>query len=110
VTRRGAIGALDRRLTLERAVWTGDGAGGASEAFEPVAQVWAAVETLRGAVAREGGGLNASAAARVTIRWRPDVAPLMRLTGGGETLLIEAVRPVGRRRFLDLSCRTEPAG
>ena len=101
---------LDRRLTLERPVRAGDGFGGATETYVTVAQVWAAVETLGGGVARAGGALETAAGARVTIRWRAGVAPLMRLTGGGETYVIEAVRPVGRRRFLELSCRTDPAG
>jgi head-tail adaptor len=75
-----------------------------------VAGVWAAVETVRGGVSRAGGAVQATAGTRVTIRWRAGVAPLMRLSGGGETHVIEAVRPVGRRRFLELSCRTEAAG
>lgn len=107
---RVPAGALDRRLTLERPVRTGDGFGGATETFEPVAQVWAAVETVGGGVSRPGGAVHATATTRVTIRWRADVAPLMRLTGGGETHVIEAARPAGRRRFLELSCRSEAAG
>ena len=107
---RVPAGALDRRLTLERPVRTYDGQGGATETFEPVAEVWAAVETVGGGVSRPGGAVHAAAATRVTIRWRADVAPLMRLTGGGETHVIEAVKPAGRRRFLELSCRTEATG
>lgn len=64
----GAVGALRRRLMLERPVAVADGLGGATEGFETVAAVWASVEWLRGDEFWRRGRPEQAATHRITLR------------------------------------------
>lgn len=91
-----AIGALDRRLVIEATVRTGDGAGGATVTWQPVASVWGRVEALSASERDRSGRLDGVATHRVTIRAHPEVAGGQRIVIGSRVLAILATRPEGR--------------
>lgn len=99
------IGALRHRVTLEAPVDAPDGAGGFSQSFTPVAQLWARIAP--GSAREDFVEQRAEQATNhvVTIRWREDVAKDMRFIHRGRKLRIQsAVDPDERRRFLVCQC------
>lgn len=98
-------GALRHRVTLQAPQETSDGGGGASVTWTDVAVVWAAIAPLRGGERLRAGRLEAALTHRVTIRYRADVTPEMRVAFGSRLFNIRAVIDPGERhRRLDLLC------
>jgi SPP1 family predicted phage head-tail adaptor len=96
---------LRERVTLEAPLRVPDGAGGADIGWSEVATLWARVETRGGGEVPAGERLEARRRLEVTIRFRADVTPAMRLVWRGAVLDIRAVADSdGRRRFLTLDC------
>lgn len=96
-----SVGSLRRRLVLETAVTTPDGLGGAAQAFETVAALWARVEFLSGGERWRRGRPEQAATYRVTMRWRAGVDAGQRLRDGDRLFDIRAVAdPDGSRRRL----------
>lgn len=91
-----AIGALDRRVTIEAPVRTEDGAGGATVSWSHVATVWGRVETLSATERDRTGRLDGIATHRVTIRAHSGVTSGQRIVLGERILTILATRPAGR--------------
>ncbi|MEW5421393.1 phage head closure protein [Amorphus sp. 3PC139-8] len=103
-----AIGALDRRLTIETPTATSDGAGGETVVWTKLADVWGRVDALSAAERDRSGRLDGVATHRVTIRARTGVTGGQRLKVDGRTLMILATRPVGvRDRFLLIEAEEE---
>lgn len=99
------IGNLDRRLMLQEPVRTSDGAGGATIAWQLVAEVWAAVRPAGGGESEAGEALRARASHEVWLRHRDGVRPDMRFGYGARVLEIRSVAEVGgRRRYLRCLC------
>ena len=98
-------GKLRQRVTIQQAVVTRDSYGADAPAWQDLATVWARVVTTSGT---ETIGVEQVALAtvvhEVTIRWRGDVQPTMRLLWEGHTLLIHAVLDDHLKRELVLSC------
>ena len=98
-------GRLDRRITLSEFTATRDSVGGVVTSWDDVATVWATK------VPQGGGRLYAAEAKHYEqtllyrIRHRTDVAPGWRLTHGDDVFEITNVEELGRRHFLELSCR-----
>lgn len=100
------VGALRHRVSLERPVDTPDGAGGASRAWTPVADLWAAIAPVSASERLEAEALEATATHRVRIRHRADVTSAMRFVLGARIFRIETVSdPDQRRRWRDCLCR-----
>lgn len=88
------LGARRRRLVLERPVDEPDGFGGRLRRFVAGPVLWGAVEPLGASAGR--GGLY-----RVRLRYRPGVAPAMRLADGVRRFSIRSADdPDGSRRAL----------
>jgi SPP1 family predicted phage head-tail adaptor len=103
--RRPVIGRLRHRLTLEAAIRAPDGGGGASETWTTVAEVWAEITPTSGTEAVDADALTGRASHEIVFRYRPDVAPVMRLRASGRLFEIAAVIDVGeRRRWLRCLC------
>ena len=99
------IGDLRRRVVLEREQRSDDGGGGATVAWQVVATVWAAIKPLSGREKDRYQGLEATLSHRVTLRYRTDVMPDMRLRMGGRVFDIRAVfSPDERRQWLICLC------
>jgi SPP1 family predicted phage head-tail adaptor len=99
------IGKLRHRLTIERAIRTGDGGGGASVVWGVVGDVWGAVEAASGKESVSSERVSGQAAYLITIRNRTDLGPAMRFRRGNEHFEILAILDKdGRGRFLQCHC------
>lgn len=96
-----AVGDMRRLMTLERNMRTGDGGGGATESWISVAQIWAAIEALSGDEGHAEHRVSGRVSHEITLRYRSDVEPEMRLTLDGRVFHLLAVFDKdGRRRWL----------
>lgn len=101
-------GTLRHRVRIQQLVQTGDGMGGIMETWQDVAVVWAAVEPLQGRELFEAQQVRAELSHRVRLRYRPDIAPKMRLIHKGRVFHIESViNRDERNRELVLLCAEE---
>ena len=98
------IGSLRDRLTLEQPVRTPDGGGGASLAWQPVADLWAHVRPISGDERLRHDQLACRLTHTVWIRHRPGVVPAMRLRQGARIYEIVAVLDTSDRTHLKCLC------
>lgn len=99
--------ALRHRVTLQQRTPGVDALGQAVEAWATVAEVWAAVEPLRGREFFAAAQTQAPTTVRITIRYLAGVAPFMRALWEGIPHDIEAVIDVeGAHQKLELMCTT----
>ncbi|WP_436640006.1 phage head closure protein [Microbaculum sp. FT89] len=104
------LGRLRSRVTLQAPVDADDGAGGTTRSWQDVATLWARVEPLRASERVEAERIEAAVDIRVTIRWRPDVGPAMRLSFGTRVFEIRGlIDREERHRYLDCLCEETPA-
>ena len=97
---------MRRRLVLEHAVTTPDGAGGATHEWFELTRIWGEMTPMGGREHAEYGRIDARLAYRIRIRHRADVRPEMRFRLGERLFDIEAAYdPDERGRFLDCLCR-----
>ena len=87
---------LNRRLTLEAPQRVADGAGGFSESWVALGEMWAEVAPRTGRERSVGGTALSSVAHRITVRAAPVGAPSrpevnQRFREGSRLFLIEAV-------------------
>lgn len=107
-----AAGALTERLTIQQKTTTADGQGGrAVTAWPTFATVWGRVEPLRMHERIQAAAIGATLAYRVTVRYRGDLTPAMRIEwtpygySTAKTLQIHGVQPLdGGRAGLVLEC------
>ena len=101
-------GALDTQVEIRRRVLVQDDeTGEATEAFEPLATVWAQVLPVRGSEPFAASQRFAEAETRFRIRWRGDVSPLDEIRHDGRDWEVLAVIQFGgRREGLDLVAKT----
>jgi SPP1 family predicted phage head-tail adaptor len=99
-------GELRHRITLQRKNAVRDSYGESVPTWITVATVWAQVETTGGSESVDAAQVAlASLSYMVTIRYRRDVVPTMRVLWGDRVLEISAVtEPDNRRRLLALLC------
>lgn len=103
-------GKLNKRVTIQQVTRTSDGGGGYTEAWAALATVWANVEPQSGSERWTAGQQGAGVEWQVTIRYRDDVTPLMRVLYGSKVLNIRAVMdPDARSERLVLVCEEEEA-
>lgn len=103
-------GQLRHRVTIQEPVEARNGYNEAITTWAPVATVWASVEPLSGREFFAAEHVQSEITHRVRLRWRPGIAPTMRVLFGGRHLMIEAVinyRELGTE--MHLMCR-EAAG
>lgn len=100
-------GMLRHRVEIQRRAEALDEYGQDTEAWLPVATVWAAVESLRGRELETTATRLAEASHKIRIRYRTGVHPTMRVVGqDGRVFDIQAVLdPDDRRRELHLLAR-----
>jgi SPP1 family predicted phage head-tail adaptor len=91
---------LRERLTLEAPMRTPDGGGGATLAWQNVAELWAHVRPISGDERLRHDQLSGRLTHEVWIRYRPGVVPAMRFTQGPRIYEIVAVIEADRRRRL----------
>ncbi|WP_336799458.1 phage head closure protein [Kaistia sp. MMO-174] len=101
-------GRLSHRVTLERPVRSGDGAGGATVDWQEVATLWARIEPVEAGERNAADRLATRVTHRITLRFRGDVEGGMRVMHRGRTLMIASWRdPDETRRLLVLEAVEE---
>ena len=98
------IGAMRERFTLEQAIRTADGGGGATVAWETVVELWAHVRPITGDERLRQDQLAGRLTHQVWTRYRPGVLPAMRFRQGTRIYDIVAILEVERRRRLKCLC------
>lgn len=100
-------GDLRHKVTIQRLMTGEDEYGQPLNAWQDVVTVWANVEDLTGREYLAAQQVpTTQVSTRVTIRWRSDVKPEMRVVHGSRLLDIKAVLDSdGRRRELQLMCQ-----
>ncbi|MFN3744473.1 MAG: phage head closure protein [Hyphomicrobiaceae bacterium] len=102
---RPATGRLRHRLRLEAASRAPDGGGGAAETWTVIAELWGRIQPTGGTEFFEADGLSGRISHEITLRYRPDVTPAMRLASGSRRFEIMAVIVIDeRRRWLKCLC------
>lgn len=101
------IGRLSRRLTLEAPVATEDDAGGTAVTWQPVATLWAEVDSRFGRERSWAEALTTEATHRITIRRRRDIAPGMRFTEGARVFDMQSLVDE-KRRWTVCLCQERP--
>ncbi len=97
-----SIGALDRRLVIERATTEPDPRfNGPVETWAPIATVWTRVQRTPGREYLAGEQRTAESRAVFVVRYR-DVVVTDRLIFEGDRWDIADVREVGRREWLEI--------
>jgi SPP1 family predicted phage head-tail adaptor len=92
-------------VTIQELVRADDGYGGTVETWQNIATVWAAIEPLRGNERYTAQQVQTELSHKVTIRYRSEVKPQMRLVYKGRIFEIEAAIDVEERhRWLELLC------
>ena len=95
------IGALRHRLVIESAVRVPDDGGGVSRTWSNIAEVWAAIDPVKGRETVVAEAVTGSVSFVIHIRYRNDVVPAMRFRLGTRVFEILAVFDASdRRRFL----------
>lgn len=98
-------GALDRRVTVERAVETNTGKG-VTLVWSELMTVWASRKDISDAERAASGKVQGSVISRFIVRWSPSMAgikPKDRLIEGGLTFEIRGIKEVGRRQMLEIT-------
>src|SRR5687767_2038695 len=98
------IGSLRTRLTLEQPLRTPDGGGGASVAWQPVAELWAHVRPLSGDERLIHDQIAGRLTHQVWLRHRAGIVPAMRFRQGTRIYEIVAVLDGARRTHLKCLC------
>lgn len=99
------IGALRERIEIQQVATSRDAIGGEVQTWGPLAGVWARVEPMSSSEQWRRQQMQASAAWKITIRWRADVTTKHRVVWGTRVFLVKGVTNSDeRKRFLVLAC------
>lgn len=102
------IGALRHRVTLEQPLRGADGGGGAHVTWSAIAELWASVSPATGGETVFAEAVSGRISHAITLRFRADISPEMRLRLGPRVFEILAVIDVDERhRELRCLCREE---
>lgn len=97
---KGAASRIRHLLTLQQEVSATNASGGRVRSWETVADVWGEVTLGNGQKEWAGGQLEPRLLHRITLRYRPDVTPGMRLVFEGRVFSIHSVGVVDERKAL----------
>lgn len=96
-------GLMRHRLVIQRPVLTKDAVGGDVQTWPTFVTVWGQVRPLSGREAYEGQRVTTTASHFMTIRYRDDITPQMRVVWHGRTFEITFIENQdGRNRSLVL--------
>lgn len=99
------IGNLRERVALQVVAETKDGMGAAIQGWSTVAQVWADVAPMGVGEQWRRQQMQANANFKVTIRYRADVTPQMRIAWGTRTFQVRGATNLDqRKRYLEIAC------
>lgn len=101
------IGALNKRITIQRALQVQNDYGEPVETWVDLATVWAAKTDIRGTERYVARQTMASTDTRFKIRWRRDVQPRCRVLCEGLYYNISGVVELGRREAMEIYATRE---
>lgn len=100
------VGALDRRLTIERQQQAQDPlTGEVVVQWVPVATVWASRRQLSGREVEFAAATRSAEELRFRIRYRAGIDATMRVTCEGVAYAVVRTEEIERRRWLDIYAR-----
>lgn len=85
------IGSMKQRITLQQEAQMADGAGGYAVSWTDVATVWAEVDPVNGREVRFARRLEARLTHVISLRYRGDISPAMRVSYDGRLFNIRAI-------------------
>lgn len=88
-------GLLRQRVVIQRETVTKDALGGDVQTWSTLTTVWAEVRPLSGREAIEAGRISSTANVWITVRYRDDITPLMRVIWRGRTFEINQIENQG---------------
>lgn|SRR5690625_3468587 len=102
-------GKLRHRIEIQKKDRVSDGGGGYYYDWVIVATVWASVEPLSAREFLQAQAVQSEVTARITIRYRDDITPDMRILHRGQTYYIQGVLADNRSglEYLTLPCSTK---
>lgn len=99
------IGALAKRVRLEKRVRTSDGAGGETTTSALRDVVWAAIEPMSFREQIAASALQSQLSTVVTVWYRTDIAVTDRILHMGRTFQVQSIQdPTGSQIVLQLMC------
>lgn len=99
------IGALNRRVLLQRRVETPSGTGGSTVTWQDIGQVWANIKHQSGAEVMRSGVPVSVRKASIRTWFREDIDATCRALIGSTVYDIKGVLPSGRE-FIDMVAET----
>lgn len=103
----GVVIALRDRITIQQLVSGQDSYGQPIDVWQDVVTTWARVEDLSGREYFAAQQVPTSQiTTRVTIRWRNDIKPYMRIIHGSRIYDIQSVPdPGGKKKYCQIMCK-----
>ena len=83
-------GKFRQRVTLQQAVRTPDGGGGAAVTWSPVADLWASIEPMSADERFDSDRLQGRVTHQIWLRYRAGVTPAMRFLSGARVFDIRS--------------------
>ena len=103
-------GGIPRRLWIDEPITTQDETGGEVITWEPIGQVWAAIEPVRGREALIAGANLSIMDTKIRIRWSPTVDRVTSKWRGryGDTVydIVSVAHLKTGRREIELLCKS----
>jgi len=98
-------GALDRQVSLQSVTTSADSYGQGTPTWATVDTVWAAKRGLGSIEFFAAAQTQMQDSVKYVIRYRSDVTQTWRLVDGSDEFDIVGLREIGRREWLELTCR-----
>jgi SPP1 family predicted phage head-tail adaptor len=96
-------GLLRERIAIEQESNVSDDQGGSTLSWTNVCTIWGRVSPVRGREALQGMQVQDETMHRITIRYRTDITPKMRVVWGSRIMNIrEVTNPDEHKKYLQL--------
>ena len=99
------IGNLRYKVDLQAPTRTSDGAGGYTEAFNTIAQIFADIRPQNAIESYRQGQLQEKVTHKIYIRYRSDIQTNYKIVYESRSFMIKGIKNMNERdRFLELHC------
>jgi SPP1 family predicted phage head-tail adaptor len=98
------IGKMRHPVTIQKLELAQDEYGEMIESWQDLAKAWASIDTVSGNEFIAASGQNAQTTHRITMHYRGDLDPTMRIVSGGVNYKITALLPNNDRSILVVMC------
>ena len=99
------IANLRHKVALQGPTRTSDGAGGYTEAFNTIANLFADIRPQNALESYRQGQIQEKVTHKIIIRYRTDIQTNYKIVDGSQTYMIKGIKNINNRnRFLELYC------